>query len=164
VRFDPLRERLYVCEKFGFGFYDEPKDTFVQLFDITQTEAFVECGEGLDPVAACEEQMFAGYCGPTHYPGAPICWQNYPDRVPQPTGGMGGSGGAGGSGGGSGGGTEDASVAPDAGTTDSDPDGSCSCAVPGGRARSPSFPGLWLLVAAAVGLGRARRRASRPAV
>lgn len=161
VRFDPLRERLYVCEDFGFGFYDEPNDAFVQLFDITQAEAFVDCGAALDQADACEEQMFAGYCGPSHFPTAPICWQNYPDRVPPPTGGTGGNSGTGGDGGG---GAEDASVAADAGVTDSDSDSGCSCAVPGNRPTSRTFPGGWLLLAAAVGLERARRRARRPAV
>jgi MYXO-CTERM domain-containing protein len=153
VRFDPIRARLYICEDFGFGFYDEAEDAYVELFDITRTEAFLDCEGVRDQVAACEEQMFAGYCGPTHYPGAPICWQNYPDRVPQPGGGSGGSGGTGGASGADGGG-----VSPDAGTSDSDSDDGCSCSAPGAPRHAHGSAGLLLLAAAGLWLGRPRRR------
>jgi hypothetical protein len=149
VRFDPRLGRLYLCEDFAFGFYDEPSDALVELFDITQADAFLDCAGVRDEATACEEQMFAGFCRPDHFPGAPICWQSYPDQVPHPDAGgpvARDSGGAG-------------TVGGDAGASGaSDANADCGCTAPG-AARGFRFGDVLGLLLV---LGLRRRRPARP--
>jgi MYXO-CTERM domain-containing protein len=47
---------------------------FSSLFDIKLASTFVSCA-GEDPTAGrCETQLLKGFCGFTHYPCAPLCF------------------------------------------------------------------------------------------
>lgn len=158
-------DELYLCRLFDFGVVERATGDYRPEYDLRQAERWVEC-EGLDVPDRCEPSSGeAGWCGPAHFPDAPVCAAyGYPGVLPGPAPDAGvaldaGNGPAGGAGApgvvDAGGMAEDGSTGGDAGN------GGCGCRIvaspAGTRPAWPSWPG-WC----ALGLGlalRVRRRA-----
>lgn len=73
VRYDAQTDTLYVCHDRNLGTVDPTTGEFFELFDLAETESWIDCQGEPDPAPRCEAQLLAAFCGVTHYPMTPIC-------------------------------------------------------------------------------------------
>jgi hypothetical protein len=108
------------------------------LLDFNELDAMVDCPGRPDLAASCLPQLDYGWCGATHFPGAPLCLELHAE--PAPPG--------------------DAGTLPDAGSEQPSAKSS-GCAISPARPSQPASPWRWLVLTAGLWLSRrgTRRKA-----
>jgi len=163
---NPADDALHACRIWQVGRVDQATGDFTVEVDFSTASEWLQC-DGVDVPALCEvESGEAGWCGPSHYPDAPLCaaygydWYTPATTADVPDAAVnGGDGSDGGDGGpatlpsGDDGGTASQDEGGDGGDG-----GGCGCRAVGGDASSSAGP---LGVALAGLLLLHRRRARR---
>jgi MYXO-CTERM domain-containing protein len=73
LRYDASRKRMYGCRDWQFGTTDIQTGEFKLLLDMRKADKFVECPGVGSTGPMCERQLVNAYCGPGHWPEAPLC-------------------------------------------------------------------------------------------
>jgi len=144
VEYHPDSDELIVCGLFEWGRVDRVSGELETLLDLREQDGWVQCN-GESVAGLCESDLgVAGWCGPTHYPEAPVCEDyGYPGvEPPEPDAGP----GAGGTGGGA-----------DAGSETPSDDSGCGCRTVGAQPPSERATVTWLLGLSLLIAARRRR-------
>jgi hypothetical protein len=72
LAYQPLTDTLFACQDLNVGKVDRKSGAFESVVDTKTSDTLVSC-PGVDVADQCAQQLCSAWCGPSHFPQAPLC-------------------------------------------------------------------------------------------